>query len=611
MTSSAECGALEALFASDRSSMVVGLLVCVIFVYFLREMDIFYSLRLLFESLFQSVPTIDIEIDPLVASDAYKSEATPPASTNIRDKKDSSIIHCFDPATRDYLGTVPAMTPNEVRQVVEKARKAQESWSQTTFAQRRAVLRSLQKYCASHVRELCRAAARDSGKPIVDACLGEVLTTCEKIRCVLAHGQRWLRPSHRPTGPVMMHKSAVVEYVPYGVIGAIAPWNYPLHNFINHAISGLMAGNAVVTKVSEHASWSAHVYFAKIVRAALEVNGFDGDICGLVTGFGEAGAALVKAVDKVVFTGSPAVGRLVMRTAAETLTPVILELGGKDAMVVMDDANLPEVIPWIMRGCFQNCGQNCVGIERVIVFESVHDELVDKIVPLVKALRQGPPLATCSTNSADIDCGALVMREQMDIIQDLVDDAVKKGAKILCGGKYSEGTGHFYPPTVLTGVTESMCIFATEVFGPVMTICKASSQEECVRMVNGTSFGLGASVYGKDAKRALEIGRQIRSGMVCVNDFGSNYLVQALPFGGVGESGFGRFAGPEGLRALCLERAVLTDRIPGVKTSIPPPLQYPIDKEKGFNFCESLIWFFYDGSLMGTLKGILGLIQNG
>lgn len=578
----------------------------------LQEWEVFYQLKLLIEYFTVAVPLIEVELSPAEASDnGVTSE--PSKSTGLVDKKRLGFIQCYDPSTNQYLGEVTAMTAADVHDLCARAAEAQKSWAKTSFAERRQVLRTIQRYIVHNVENICRVSARDSGKPKVDALLGEVLTTCEKIRTINQWGEVWLRRSYRPTGPLMMHKTAYVEYVPFGVIGTIAPWNYPFHNMLNHIISGIFAGNAVVGKVSEHTSWSA-AYFGRLVQKALVVHGHNPDLCQTITGFGEAGAALVSdpCVDKIIFTGSPGIGRKVMETASHHLKPVILELGGKDVMVVMDDCKVSEVVPWILRGCYQNCGQNCVGIERVLIYESLHDELVAALKARVEELRQGTPLET-SGSTADIDCGSMVMDAQCGLIQALVDDAVKKGAKVLVGGKRSALPGNFYEPTIVVGVTPEMRLFQEETFGPVMTIVKVpkDNDEDCLRMVNGTSFGLGSCVYTGNQARGLAMGQQIRSGMLTVNDFGSNYLVQALPFGGVKESGFGRFAGIEGLRALCLERSILLDRIPGVKTTIPPPLDYPINKQKGLPFAESLVQLFYNESLLGKLKGIIGLIKFG
>jgi len=401
--------------------------------------------------------------------------------------------------------------------------------------------------------------------------------------------------------------SAPRYYCSYRSLELSLPQFYESRHFWNHG------WECSVGKVSEHASWSAN-YFGKIVKQALEANGHNPDLVATVTGMAEAGVALVKdtLVDKIIFTGSTPIGRKVMESAVENLTPVILELGGKDAMVFRHDCDLKEILPFVMRGCFQNAGQNCVGVERVLVYESLHDEFVKQVVPKVRAIRQGVPLAACGADGK-VDCGSMIMPHQMDIVQALVDDAVKKGATLHCGGKKNPNVdGQFFEPTVLSGVTPEMDIFNQEVFGPVMTIIKVpkDSDEECVKLVNQCDFGLGSSIFTADAKQGLKVGRQFRTGMLTVNDYASNYLVQSLPFGGCKESGFGRFAGIEGLRALCLERSIAVDRIPFVKTSIPTPIDYPIDQVKGYPFTESLIQLFYNESIFGKIKGIFGLIKN-
>lgn len=596
-----------------KSSAIVPSLLCLAFLFlFLFIGD---SILLLLEYLTTSVPNIDVPLTEGEASDdGLDKIAKVTSKIDLRDPKRPGKIQCYDPSTLQHLGEVDAMTKEDVDKMCAKAATAQKKWSKTSYAQRRLVLRTIQKYIVQHIDVICRVCSRDSGKPRVDALLGEVLGTCEKIRCINANGEQWLRPQYRPSGPVMMHKTAYVEYVPYGVIGAIAPWNYPFHNWINHIISGLFSGNAVVGKVSEHTSWSAD-YFGRIVKKALEVNGHDPDLIQTVTGFGEAGAALVASpfVDKIIFTGSPAIGKLVMEGAAKHLKPVILELGGKDPMVFCNDVKIADVVPWSMRGCFQNCGQNCCGVERLFVYESILENFLDVVIPKVKALRQGSPLAACG-NDGDVDCGAMIMDQQMDIIQELIDDAVKKGATVHCGGKRNATKqGQFYEPTVISGITSDMRINKEEVFGPVMCIVTVPSDDddECVRLVNNCSFGLGSSVYSASQQRGMKIGNQIRSGMFTVNDFGVNYLIQSLPFGGVNESGFGRFAGPEGLRSCCLERSIVKDRIPGVRTTIPPPIDYPIDKDRGFPFSKSLIHLFYDESIGGKIQAIIGLIKYG
>jgi len=525
----------------------------------------------------------------------------------IRDDKASpGQVRCYDPATGCLLGTVAAMTAAEVDEAAGRARRAQEAWRETSFEARRRVLRVLLRYVVEHQEEICVVNARDSGKPRVDALLGEIMTTCEKISYVVKHGEAALAREYRPTSLMTCYKDAFVEYHPLGVIGVIAPWNYPFHNMYNHIASGIFAGNAVVVKVSEYTSWSA-AYYLRVVRAALEAEGHDPDLVQVITGFGEAGAALVASpdVDKVLFTGSPGVGKLVMRGASAHLKPVVLELGGKDPMVVCEDANVDAIVPIACRGVYQNSGQNCCGIERVILYDRVHDEFVEKVVRVVSQLRQGPPLGP-----QPVDVGAMVTPQQLDIIQDLVDDAVAKGATVRVGGRRNtaHGPGLFYEPTVLVGVTSEMRIAQEEVFGPVMAIFRVTDDDHALRVVNDCDFGLGACVFCKSDARGERLGQRIRSGMTCINDFATNYLVQSLPFGGIKHSGFDRFAGPEGLRALCLQKSVVLDKVPFIRTTIPGILQYPI-KPRGFEFGQALVRLIYGSSLSQRLASIFSVIN--
>jgi len=245
---------------------------------------------------------------------------------------------------------------------------------------------------------------------------------------------------------------------------------------------------------------------------------------------------------------------------------------------------------------------------------SIHDDFLQQVVPKVKALRQGSPLPSSAGADGKVDCGSMIMPRQLEIVRALIEDAVEKGATLHCGGKVNPNlNGQFFEPTVLSGVTPKMQIFNEEVFGPVMTVVKVSEDddEECIRLVNQCEFGLGSSIFTGDDDIGLAIGRQFRTGMLTVNDYASNYLIQSLPFGGIKESGFGRFAGIEGLRALCVERAIVVDKTSFIRTSIPQVINYPIDMVKGFLFTESLVQLFYNEDIFEKIKGILGLIKYG
>jgi len=554
------------------------------------------------------IPKIEVALLPAEAKDDGLDVA-PSKEMKLQDPKRPGFVQCYDPCTMQKMGEIEAMTPEKVHELIAKARLAQQEWCKTSFSERRRVLQVVQEYILNHEEDICRVASRDSGKPKLDAMLGEVITTCEKIRCIQANGEKWLKPEYRPTGPVMMHKNAYVEYQPLGVLGVIAPWNYPFHNMYNHIVSGIFAGNAVVSKVSEYTCWSSR-YFGAIIAEALKSCGHNPDLVQTITGFGEAGAALVASeVDKVIFTGSPGVGRKVMAGAAPLLKPVILELGGKDPLVLCEDASLRDVLPMVMRGCYQNCGQNCCGVERVYVYEAIYEEFLDMAQREVNQLRQGPVLG-----KDPVDCGAMVMPAQIDLIQALVDDAVSKGARLLAGGSRNKELepGIFYRPTILADVTHDMKIAKEEVFGPVMCVLKVpeNSDEKAIEMVNDCKYGLGSSVFSKSQPRAEKIGNRIRAGMTTVNDFGVNYLVQSLPFGGVKDSGFDRFAGPEGLRACCLMKSVVVDKFSFCRTSIPKVLQYPVGPT-ALDFAKSMIGIMYSPTILGRIQSIIGIMKAG
>ena len=511
-------------------------------------------------------------------------------------------ISCRNPATLERLGDVPIFSRQQVAERVERARRAQPAWAATSFAERRRVLEALLDYVVAHQEELCRLCARDSGKTVVDALLAEIFPVCEKLRYTLARGEKDLAPERRASG-VFPHKAVRVEYQPLGVIAVLCPWNLPFHNVLAPVIPALFAGNAVVVKVSEWSSWSA-ADFQAIFDEVLRACGHDRDLVQIVTGAGETGAALATAgVDKIFFTGSPGNGRKVMTAAAETLTPVVLELGGKDPMIVCDDADLDHAAGAAMLGVFTASGQMCVAAERLYVFDAVYDELVRRVVDQTRKLRQGPPT---EDRGGDFDVGALTMPRQLDIVERLVNDAVARGARAVVGGRRNRSwKGQFFEPTVLVDVDHTMAIAREETFGPVMTIVRVRDEDEAVRLANDSAYGLGASVFTRDRKRGERIARRITAGTVVVNDYGLGYMMQAAPFGGVRGSGFGRINGREGLRACCNGKTVVTDRLP-IRQAVS---FYPIRKAT-FPLLQSVISLLYGRGLGTKLEGLAGIARH-
>ncbi|MEZ4271447.1 MAG: aldehyde dehydrogenase family protein [Myxococcota bacterium] len=385
-------------------------------------------------------------------------------------------------------------------------------------------------------------------------------------------------------------------------------WNFPFHNIFCPVIPALFAGNGVVIKVSEWTSWSA-VPLVQIMRDILATHGHSPELVQLVTGYGDTGEALVgSGVDKIFFTGSPENGRKVMRKAAQTLTPVVLELGGKDAMIICEDADLDHAVSQAMLGVYTACGQMCVGAERLFVFDDIYDAFLAQVVHKVSQLKQAPPL------QENADLGASTTPFQVERIEELVHDAVSQGARVLIGGKRNtELGGNFFEPTVLVDVTPSMRIMQEEHFGPVMVITRVKSDTEAIRLANDCPYGLGSSVFTRDPKRAEHFAKQIRAGMCVVNDYGLAYMIQSLPFGGIGISGFGRINGKEGLRACCNTKAIVTDRL-----SLPSGVSvYPVH-EATFAVVENVIRLLYghglrhrSAAVMKTVRGLVSINRDG
>ncbi|GAO14525.1 hypothetical protein UVI_02032360 [Ustilaginoidea virens] len=526
----------------------------------------------------------------------------------------SSAIRCYAPATGQFLGLVNPSTPDGIDRSVAAAAAAQKAWAATTFPQRRAVLRSLLRHVMDHADDICRVARLDSGKTMVDAHLGEILVTLERIRWTLAHGEAALRPSRRPTTLLMAHKRNTVRYEPLGVVCALVSWNYPFHNMMGPVVSALFAGNAVVVKASEQTAWSS-AWFAGIARGALAAHGHDPRLVQAVACWPRAASHLAAhpGVSHLTFVGSRAVAHHVAASAARSLTPLVAELGGKDPFIVLDSVparDLPRVAEVILRGTFQAAGQNCVGIERVIAAGAHYRRLVDLLAPRVRALRVGP--------GDDADVGALISDAPFDRLEGLVDDAVAAGARLLVGGRRlahpDYPRGHYFQPTLLADVTPGMQIAHHECFAPILTLMRAasSSPPDVLAVANAPSFGLGASVYGAERDPALgHVVRGLRAGMVAVNDFAAYYAVQ-LPFGGVAGSGYGRFAGQEGLRGLCNIKSVCEDRFGwlGIRTAIPPPLRYPVaSQERAWAFVQGVVELAY-GQLPMKLRGLGKIVAN-
>lgn len=504
-------------------------------------------------------------------------------------------------------------TTDDIDRAIEQAQAAQTKWAATSFRERRAVLRSLLQHVLDNQEEICRVACLDSGKTMVDAQLGEVLVTAEKLEWTIKHGEKALRPSRRPTNLLMAYKRNTVHYEPLGVVAALVSWNYPFHNLIGPVISALFSGNAIVVKVSEQTAWSS-TYFTNIIRGALVAHGHDPALVQTVVCWPETAGHLTShpGISHITFIGSRPVCHKVAASASKALIQLVAELGGKDASIVLDsvsERDLPRVIEILMRGSFQASGQNCIGIERIIATPALYDRLVSLLEPRVRALRLGP--------TADV--GAMISDSSFSRLEGLIDDAVRRGARLLVGGRRfahpEHPRGHYFSPTLLVDVTPDMAIANEECFAPVMVVMRApsASVEDVLAVANAPQFGLGSSVFGAESDpRVGRIVRGIRAGMVAVNDFGATYAVQ-MPFGGMSGSGYGRFAGEEGLRGLCNVKAVCEDRMAwlSVRTAIPKPMRYPVpDQERSWRFARGVVEVGYGMGVWRKVGGVLGIVRN-
>jgi aldehyde dehydrogenase (NAD+) len=438
-------------------------------------------------------------------------------------------LSSFNPATGDLVGTVPIHTQADVDAAVARARIAAQQWGSRSFEARAEELTAFRKAIAAHADELAKILHEENGKPELEA-LVEVMMALGHVQHAAARAEHAMQPKKVSTG-ILANFRATISYHPLGVVGVIGPWNYPLNTPMGSIAYALAAGNAVVFKPSELTPLIA-VKLAEIAAKTFALP----DLLQVVTGAGATGAALAKsAVDKIAFTGSAATGKRVMMAAAERLTPVLLELGGKDPMIVADDADLEKAAEAAVYGGLTNAGQACISVERVYVLDQVHDKFVDEVVKQVRLLKTG---------GDDGHLGAMTSAAQVAIVKDHLDDAVAKGAKVHTGGSDAI-SGNYIQPTVVTNVSHSMKLMKDETFGPVIPIQRVSSVDEAVKLANDTSYGLGSSVFGKSARAIAD---KLRAGMTSVNSVMAFAGIPSLPFGGIGESGVGRIHGDEGIR---------------------------------------------------------------
>ncbi|HEY0631717.1 MAG TPA: aldehyde dehydrogenase family protein [Thermoleophilaceae bacterium] len=440
-----------------------------------------------------------------------------------------STLESFNPATGERLGAVPSTDPSDVQRVVDDVTEVQPFWAQLRLADRARYMRRTAQVIIDNLDELTTLLTREQGKPRAEAYSMELVPTIDALHWIADHGPKILGDEKiRYTQRFFVGKRSFFSYEPLGVVGVIAPWNYPWSIPFGEVAMALMAGNGVVLKPAPLTP-----LIGQRIQDVFERAGLPDGIVRAIHGGADVGDALVEsAAAKIFFTGSVGTGRKVGVKCAERIKGSVLELGGKDAQIVLADANLENAVAGCLWGSFANAGQTCSGIERVYVMREVADRFIEGVVEGARALRVGDPL------NWNVDVGPMVSPDQYEIVNELVEDALAAGATLHCGGPLEPP--RFYAPAVLTGVTHEMRIMREEIFGPVVPIVTVSSEEEAIALANDSEFGLGASVWTLDRAKGERIARRIDAGSVWVNDHMYSHGAFQCSWGGVKQSGLGR-----------------------------------------------------------------------
>jgi acyl-CoA reductase-like NAD-dependent aldehyde dehydrogenase len=455
------------------------------------------------------------------------------------------VLRSVDPATGALVGTFPVQGEQDARAAVARAREAAAWWRGLGGDGRRTRLDRWKGLLARRAPELAALVHRENGKPLADAQL-EITLAVDHIAWAAKHAPKVLGPRRVPSGLMMANQEATLEYQPLGVVGVIGPWNYPVFTPMGSLAYALAAGNAVVFKPSEHTpaigQWLVEA-FAQVVP--------EQPVLQLLTGAGETGAALCRAgVDKLAFTGSAPTGRRVMAACAETLTPVLMELGGKDAMIVDSDADVEAAATAALWGGMSNAGQTCIGIERVYVHEQVYDEFLATLTHKAEQVQAGRSY------------GPITMPGQVEVIRRHIADAVERGGRAVTGGHID---GNLVEPTVLVDVPEDSLAVREETFGPTLTVTRVKDADEAVQRANDTRYGLAGAVFSR--ANGMRLARRLDAGMTSINQVIAFAGVPGLPFGGKGDSGFGRTHGEDGLKEFTRAKSITRQRY-----GLPVPL---------------------------------------
>jgi acyl-CoA reductase-like NAD-dependent aldehyde dehydrogenase len=488
--------------------------------------------------------------------------AVTPQSLPITVASARSFVDSIDPATNQVVARYQAAAPDDVPQAIERARRVQKEWAAHSLAYRCAALLRLRDAIYSRREDIATIVSRETGKPRVEAIFAEVMLALDTTDFLARQAPTWLRPERVPHHNLALRaKSGWTEFHPHGVVAIISPWNYPFSIPIAQIVPALVTGNAILLKPSELTPGTG-----ALIAELIEQVKFPSGLVQVLQGAGDLGAAIIDAgPDKVFFTGSVATGRRIAEACGRMLIPSVLELGGKDAMIVLADVNLETASSAAVWGGFTNCGQACLSVERIYVEQSIAERFIHLCVEKTRQLRVGSP------SDPDVEIGPMIRLRQLETVEQQLHDAVERGAEILTGGNRRPDLGpNFLEPTVVTRVNHSMQLMREETFGPVIaiqTVADAADAAEAIALANDSPFGLSASVWTGDSRRGAEIATRLRAGSIMVNDVASYYGICEAPHGGSGASGWGRAHSRLGLLEMVQVKYIDVDRLPRIAKS--------------------------------------------
>jgi succinate-semialdehyde dehydrogenase/glutarate-semialdehyde dehydrogenase len=505
-------------------------------------------------------------------------------------------VPSINPATLEIFGSVLEHTVEDLHQAIGKARVAQHEWATTTFTERKKRLRTVRDYIVEHADRIAEVISMSTGKTRMDAMSTEVLAAAMSLSYYASHAKKILKRKHLGTGNILLiNKRSYIDRVPFGVVGIISPWNYPLAIPFHEVAIGLMAGNGVILKVASHT-----LEVGKIIESAVNAGGYPEGLFSLINLPGAvAGNAFIdEGIDKLFFTGSVATGKILMAKAAERLIPVSLELGGNDAMIICADADVNRAVAGALWAGLSNSGQSCAGVERIFVAQEIYEPFLALLKQEMAKLRHGVD------TDFNVEIGSLTTKAQLKKVQELVADAVAKGARI-----YESGTdstkGYFHKLMIVENADESMRVMQEEIFGPVLAVMKVENMDRAVKAANNSLLGLTASVWTRSRATAHLIAGRLQAGAISINDHLMTHGLAETPWGGFKQSGIGRTHGHLGLEEMTQPRVVIDDILPGVKRNM---WWYPHNK-KVYEGLRGAMEFLYSKNFKKRVEGSIRLVK--